>query len=676
MARLLQSSRYVAKWTSILSREAAWLHKSDVFAVAVGACLIVGVTLCTLRLDYRANEDLWKSRLTAAVRYRTWALRNSLQVSQDDLRVLADFTPTSQSLLLATPEAARSLPDAAAIKQVMGLFENYGKVYEYAAICLLDGKGHMVAQATDSAAWQAVIGSQEFQDVFRDVVRGRHYVADIVPSFGQELALVFAMPVGASGSAGHEIGTPLGVVAMLSPLARELLPLLKADSSSTRTEQAILLQFQGVKARYLSPRGLASSDRTGRVTHSDTLLPAASSAVEDHPIFGHFIDDQGIDVLASLLKIPTLNGVVAVKVDHTVAFADVHRTARLKTMAAAAAVLAYACLILLYRRSAVAREMRKTEESLRVAKQTLEINVAERTTELAQSNQQLHRELGERKRVEEEIRALNSELDQRVRDRSAQLEMSNKELEAFAYTVSHDLRAPLRAIDGFSKILIDEYAPQLSEEPRRYLGIVRQNTKQMGDLIDGLLSFSRLHRQALSKETIAPADLVRQAWENLAVERGGRQIELTIADLPRCQADPLLLKQVFVNFLSNALKYSRTRKIAKIEVGCTDAEVYYIRDNGVGFDMRYCDKLFSVFQRLHTAAEYEGTGVGLAIVQRIIGRHGGRVWADAVLNKGATFYFTLGKPAGSTGSDAQRLPVGDTSEQMGLVGVYDGRSLT
>ena len=236
--------------------------------------------------------------------------------------------------------------------------------------------------------------------------------------------------------------------------------------------------------------------------------------------------------------------------------------------------------------------------------------------------------------------------------RTEQLEAANKELEAFSYTISHDLRTPLRAIDGFSRILLAEYTSQLPTEAQRYLGLVRNSTQQMGHLIEDLLAFSRLSRQSLNKQMVIPVDLVRQALVELYAEQEGRQVEFIVGDLPACQADPILLKQIFVNLLSNALKFTRKRETARIEIGCEPCEgfessqgsvetIYFVKDNGVGFDMQYVDKLFGVFQRLHRAEEYEGTGVGLAIVQRIIHRHGGRVWAEAEVDKGATFYFTL-----------------------------------
>jgi PAS domain S-box-containing protein len=253
-------------------------------------------------------------------------------------------------------------------------------------------------------------------------------------------------------------------------------------------------------------------------------------------------------------------------------------------------------------------------------------------------------DITERKRAADMLRQAHEETEGRVIERTAELAAANKELEAFSYSVSHDLRAPLRAIDGFSRILIKDYAPSLPEEVRSYLEDVRANTLQMGKLVDDLLAFAHLSRQPVKKQSVDVGRLVRQCLDNLQKAREGRRVDMRVADLPCCHADPALLKQVWINLLGNALKYTGKREPAVIEVGCQSNEgqqVYFVKDNGVGFDMRYAHKLFGVFQRLHRAEDYEGTGVGLAIVQRVIHRHGGEVWADAQPDQGATFFFTL-----------------------------------
>lgn len=256
----------------------------------------------------------------------------------------------------------------------------------------------------------------------------------------------------------------------------------------------------------------------------------------------------------------------------------------------------------------------------------------------------LARETFERRRAEEQILQLNAELEQRVFERTEQLQAINKELEAFSYSVSHDLRTPLRAIDGFSKILLDDFSQDLPPEALRFQQMVRENAQRMAKLIDDLLEFSRSSRRTLHKETVAPFDVVNAVLNELEYEREQRQIEVVIGSLPACLADPALLKQVYANLLGNAFKFTKKRPVAHIELGCVQQNgesVYYVRDNGAGFDMRYAQKLFGVFQRLHRADEFEGTGIGLATVQRIIHRHGGKIWAESAPDQGATFYFTL-----------------------------------
>ncbi|MEA5627917.1 AAA family ATPase [Nostoc sp. UHCC 0251] len=254
------------------------------------------------------------------------------------------------------------------------------------------------------------------------------------------------------------------------------------------------------------------------------------------------------------------------------------------------------------------------------------------------------RDISALKAVEAEVRQLNAELEERVIQRTAELQAANKALEAFSYSVSHDLRAPLRAIVGFSRMIQEDCGEQLDAEGNRYLKVVRENAKRMGELIDDLLNLSRLDRKEMTRQPVFFNEMIQKVLSDLALDLKGRQIEFAIADLPMSHADPSLLKQVWINLLSNAIKYTRYKSSAYIEVGyeVMDGEgVYFIKDNGAGFNMRYADNLFGVFQRLHREQDFAGTGIGLTIVQRIIQRHGGRIWAEAAVDQGATFYFTV-----------------------------------
>ena len=245
----------------------------------------------------------------------------------------------------------------------------------------------------------------------------------------------------------------------------------------------------------------------------------------------------------------------------------------------------------------------------------------------------------------EKVRTLRN-LNNELKTETIKLEDANNELEAFAYSVSHDLRVPLRAIDGFSRIVIEDYEDKLDEEGIRLLNIIRENTKKMGQLIDDILLLSRAGRQEMTISELDITSLAKNIYNEFNHDTEGRNIDFTVDNLPSTKGDRALLTQVLTNLIGNAIKFTREKENAHIEVGFKedkDNNIYYVKDNGAGFDMKYYDKLFGLFQRLHSQEDFEGTGVGLSIVQRIISRHGGRVWGEGEVGKGATIYFSIPK---------------------------------
>lgn len=295
---------------------------------------------------------------------------------------------------------------------------------------------------------------------------------------------------------------------------------------------------------------------------------------------------------------------------------------------------------------ALSLENRAQQRGLERARDVLERRVAERTAELRAANARLEAEIDERRRAEAQVRELNEDLERRVLDRTEALAAANAELESFAYSASHDLRAPLRHLSGFAALLRQRAAGVLDAQSRHYVDAIAEAATRMGHLIDDLLSFSRMGRSALSRSSVSLDALVRDVIRELEPETQNRAVRWTIGALPVVAGDAPMLRVVMMNLLQNALKFTRLRPVAEIAVArepSPDGEVVVsVRDNGVGFDMAYVGRLFGVFERLpHSAAQFEGTGIGLATVRRVIQRHGGRTWAEGVVEQGATFYFSL-----------------------------------
>ena len=298
------------------------------------------------------------------------------------------------------------------------------------------------------------------------------------------------------------------------------------------------------------------------------------------------------------------------------------------------------------------RQLTRQAEGFRQGHDELGIRVKNRTFQLAVANESLRREIAERQRVEEAIRHINAGLEKRVLDRTAELAAANRELEAFTYSVAHDLQAPLRNIQSYVQLLEAEWAPKMPPEPGQYLQRIAARTKYLTQLISGLLNLSLIGKQELKRQQVGLKEIVEDVVAALKSDMPGRRIQWKIEDLPAVACDPQLIRQVFINLLCNAVKYTRPRDMAVIEIGQTNVDgetALFVRDNGVGFDMKYSDKLFGVFQRLHPVAEFEGTGIGLAMVERIVRKHGGRVWAEAAEQKGAAFYFTIGNGRAASG---------------------------
>ncbi len=515
----------------------------------------------------------------------------------------------------------------------------------YHSIGIADARTGLIVVSTDEAAVGSRVGDEEqFLRILEpgasgafDIMESRHST----PGDPLHAELFVSRQIANPDLDGTGDGEVAGVLIMQVGIDNFIAPLLHIGGGLGQTGEALLVD-QEVRILTSLAHPLADGSMAEPRSYQITAKPAIYAAGGQNGIIIS-VDYRGVQVLAAYRYIPVtpeMGWGLVVKQDESEVFYALRRSV-IYTAWIGVAGVAIVLVLAFVTATGFARPVQA------LANAATRFGRGDRTARVAETSG------GEVGQLAHEFNTMATALNQHeaeLNQRSLQLEAANKELAAFSYSVSHDLRAPLRSVDGFARILEQDYGPELSTEARRYLHLVRVGAQQMGTLIDDLLKFSRLGQQPVKERQIDPTTVVRQVVSDLHAEQEDRSIEIAIGELPECKADPAMLKQVYANLLSNSLKFTRTRDPATIEIGSVaenGTNVYFVRDNGVGFDMKYAEKLFGVFQRLHRAEEFEGTGVGLAIAQRIVHRHGGEIWAEAQVDRGATFFFTLSTGAGN-----------------------------
>ncbi|MEE9166980.1 MAG: ATP-binding protein [Candidatus Neomarinimicrobiota bacterium] len=617
-----------------------------------------------------------------------------LERSQD-IQAAQEFYNIKANLPIVSQFANdRTHPEYVAAKKMLdGQLKTFQKAYDYADVMLVNSEG-VIVYASEETHEGSDLGEplpDPSGQVFEEGKKGI-YFSDIFP-FGEKSdmnEMMVSAPI-------YDFDGMFAGVAVLEIDMTPIYRMIQDTAGLGETEETLIGQRIDNEVVFLSPlRHDPDAALTRKVAMGSDIAVPMQKAVQGLRGVDLSVDYRGEEVIAHWQYLPSLNWGLVGKIDQREAFAPVMSLRR--TLIVFSISLTFLLIGLSYWASRrltdpinslrelanrissgdfsvypevksddevgrlsdtfieMARELeisitelqgeiaerKRAEEELKEYKDHLEGIVQERTTELEERVSEVERLNQGMTNLAEDMQVINANLESTTR----QLSEANKELEAFSYSVSHDLRAPLRAIEGFSRMLAGDYASTLDKEGQRLLKVITDNTQTMANLIDDLLDLSRLGRTKMRCQITDANKLVKAVQKELTAEVPDRSIRWDIKDLPNIRCDPSLIRQVFVNLLSNAVKYTKTRKTAKIEIGSmteNDEIIFYSKDNGVGFDMKYVEKLFEVFQRLHSSEEFSGTGVGLAIVKRIVQRHGGRVWAKGQVDKGATVYFTLQK---------------------------------
>lgn len=501
--------------------------------------------------------------------------------------------------------------------------------YQYLDVMLADPDGNIV-YVSNKAHREKQLGkilpvAKAFEEGRRDV-----YFSDVFENRadGNRFEMLAAAPAMAlKGSFAGEVIFEIDM--------EPVYEFIQETTGLGKTGEALIVKQEGNAALFLSPlRRDPGAALKRRVSfHEKDAFPAQMSA-QGKSGSGRSVDYTDVDILAAWRYIPSLRWGLVAKIDTAEAFAPIVHLRNLSVVLGIGMMVLGVVAALSVAKSLSGPITALQRGAERIGGGDLSYRVA---TDARDEIGQLSRAFD---RMTEALSATNAEL----RQKAAELQATNEELESFSYSVSHDLRAPLRHISGFMELLQKNALPAMDETSRRYMGMIVAASRRMGILIDDLLAFSRMGRSEMQRKTVDLKRLVEEVIREMRGETEGRDIAWKIGSLPAVQGDPLMLRLALVNLIANAVKFTRTRRPADIEIGCragTAEHVCFVRDNGVGFDMKYANKLFGVFQRLHRQEEFEGTGIGLANVRRIVSRHGGRTWAEGAVDGGATVYFTL-----------------------------------